>query len=136
MRIEETHQDMVIAEKTKQRGYNAQGWTETNPEILRTLAIETAENYIIYGLLLLIASFGVVSILNMMVMGKMREIGIMMAMGVSPSNIRTIFLLKSRLLGLAGAILGATAGIILPSIWEIERSEGWDSHMDLHPYRP
>ncbi|WP_135605575.1 ABC transporter permease [Methanococcoides sp. NM1] len=116
LRIEDIHQDMVIAEMIKQKGYNAQGWTETNPEILRTMAIETAENYIIYGLLLLIASFGVVSTLNMMVMGKMREIGIMMAMGVSPSSIRTIFLLESGLLGLTGAILGASAGIIISSM--------------------
>lgn len=129
LRIEDIHQDMVIAEKIKQKGYNAQGWTETNPEILRTMAIETAENYIIYGLLLLIASFGVVSTLNMMVMGKMREIGIMMAMGVSPSSIRTIFLLESGLLGLTGAILGASAGIIISSmIGDIEIGSMGDTY--------
>lgn len=129
LRIADIHSDLEVAEKVKQKGYNAKGWTETNPEILRTMAIEKTENYIIYSLLLLIASFGVVSTLNMMVMGKIKEIGVLMAMGIPPSGIKKIFLFESGIIGLAGAIIGASAGIMIATmIGEVEIPTGTENY--------
>lgn len=113
LRLNDFNRDREIAEIIENNGYNADGWTVNNPEILRTIAIETVSNNITLGFILLIASFGVVSTLNMVVMGKVKEIGILLAMGATKSNIRFIFLIESGILGLSGAVLGTAAGIAL-----------------------
>lgn len=113
LRLEDFNRDRKIAQIIDDYGYNAEGWTTNNPEILRTIAIETTSNNITLGFILLIASFGVVSTLNMVVMGKVKEIGMLMAMGATKSNIRFIFLVESGILGLAGAVIGTAAGIAL-----------------------
>ena len=113
LRIDDFNRDREIASMLQEEGYDATGWTENNPEILRTLAIERTSNNITLGFILLIASFGAVSTLNMLVMSKVREIGMLMAMGASKSSIRMIFMLESGILGLSGALLGTFAGIAL-----------------------
>ena len=113
LRLEDFNRDREIAQIIEDNGYNAAGWTVNNPEILRTIAIETVSNNVTLGFILLIASFGVVSTLNMVVMGKVKEIGILMAMGATKSNIRFIFLVESGILGLAGAVFGTAAGVAL-----------------------
>ena len=113
LRLADFNRDREIAQMIEDYGYNAAGWTDNNPEILRTIAIETVSNNVTLGFILLIASFGVVSTLNMVVMGKIKEIGILLAMGASKSSIRTIFLIESGMLGLAGAVIGTAAGVAL-----------------------
>ncbi len=113
LRLEDFNRDREIAQIIEDNGYNAAGWTVNNPEILRTITIETVSNNVTLGFILLIASFGVVSTLNMVVMGKVKEIGILMAMGATRSNIRFIFLVESGILGLAGAVFGTAAGVAL-----------------------
>jgi lipoprotein-releasing system permease protein len=113
LRLADFNRDREIAQMIEDYGYNAAGWTDNNPEILRTIAIETVSNNVTLGFILLIASFGVVSTLNMVVMSKVKEIGILLAMGASKSSIRIIFLIESGLLGLAGAVLGTAAGVAL-----------------------
>jgi lipoprotein-releasing system permease protein len=113
LRLADFNRDREIASLIQEEGYRAEGWTRNNPEILQTLAIERSSNQITLGFILLIASFGVVSTLNMVVMSKLKEIGILMAMGVNRSGIRLIFLIESGILGLAGAVLGTLAGTVI-----------------------
>lgn len=109
VRLDDFNRDSEVAEKIDALGYNAAGWTETNPEIRQSIAIESTSNNIMLAFILLIASFGVVSSLNMTVMEKTKEIGILKAMGTSIQQIRMIFLIEGGILG----VLGATAGTIL-----------------------
>jgi lipoprotein-releasing system permease protein len=113
LRVSNVNNDRKIAENIQDMGYEASGWTETNPEILRTIAIETMSNNIMLGLIVIIASFGVVSNLNMTVLEKKKEIGILRAMGMGKSNIRLIFIFESGILGLIGAVTGTIFGIII-----------------------
>lgn len=110
LRLADFNRDREIASIMREEGYRADGWTQNNPEILQTLAIERTSNQVTLGFILLIASFGVVSTLNMVVMSKVKEIGILMAMGMNKSSIRLIFLIESGFLGLAGAVFGTLAG--------------------------
>jgi lipoprotein-releasing system permease protein len=113
LRLADFNQDREVASIIREEGYRADGWTQNNPEILQTLAIERSSNQVTLGFILLIASFGVVSTLNMVVMSKLKEIGILMVMGMGRSGIRLVFLLESGILGLAGAVLGALAGTVI-----------------------
>ncbi|NYT18765.1 MAG: ABC transporter permease [Methanosarcinales archaeon] len=110
IRLTDYNEDKKVAKEIESLGYEASGWTDTNPEILQTITIETTSNNIILALILLIASFGVVSTLNMVVMEKVKEIGVLMAMGATASAIRRIFILESGILGLIGAVIGSILG--------------------------
>ncbi len=99
-----------ISEEIDTLGYPAAGWKETNPEIIQTLKIEGTSNAITLGLIIIIASFGIVSTLFMSVMEKTKEIGMLMAMGVSRRSIMRIFVMESSILGLLGGLFGVMLG--------------------------
>lgn len=88
IRLDDVYKDLEVANAIKDKGFEAAGWTELNPEILQLLNIAYIANTIETGLVAIIASFGVVSTLNTMVMSKVKEIGILMAMGVPKSSIK------------------------------------------------
>ena len=113
VRLNNFNKDREVAARIEEIGYQAQGWTETDPAILRTIAIETTSNNVVLGLIVVIASFGVVSTLNLSVIGATSQIGMLRAMGATVSAIRTIFLLQSGILGLLGGLLGTLSGIAI-----------------------
>jgi lipoprotein-releasing system permease protein len=112
IKLEDPFMAEAAANQLKSRGYNAKGWQELYPDIVRTIAFERAQNAITMLLLMIIATFGIASIMNMLVQEKTAEIGMLMAMGATPANIRRLFLLESATLGLMGAIAGCTLGLI------------------------
>lgn len=110
VRGNDREQAQAISEKIDALGYPASGWKETNPEIIQTLKLEGTSNAITLGLIIIIASFGIVSTLFMVVMEKTKEIGMLMAMGVSRRSIMMIFVMESSILGLLGALIGVMLG--------------------------
>lgn len=113
VRLDNFNRDREVAAGIKKTGYKAKGWTETNPAILRTIALESTSNNIVLGLIVVIASFGVVSTLNLSVIGATSQIGMLRAMGATVSSIRTIFSLQSGILGMLGALVGILTGIAI-----------------------
>ncbi|HWQ48139.1 MAG TPA: ABC transporter permease [Methanosarcina sp.] len=113
VKLEDFNRDREVAANIEKTGYKARGWTETNPEILQTIAIESTSNNVILGLIVVIASFGVVSTLNLSVIGAISQIGMLRAMGATISSIRTIFVLQSGILGLLGALIGTLTGVAI-----------------------
>lgn len=113
IRLSDFNLDREVAAEIEETGYRARGWTETNPAILRTIAVETTSNNVIYGLIIVIASFGVVSTLNLSVISATGQIGMLRAMGASVSSIQRVFILQSGILGLLGALAGTFAGVLI-----------------------
>jgi len=113
VRVEDPDTAQPISDKINTFGYPASSWMETNPEILQTLMIEGMSNIIVLGMIIVIASFSMVSTMIMVVMEKTREIGMLMAMGVTRKSILTIFLLESGIMGLIGPVIGVSVGIMI-----------------------
>jgi len=59
-----------------------------------------------------ISGFSIANILTMIVMEKVGEIGMLLAMGTSRKSILTIFLLEAGILGITGVMIGAVLGYI------------------------
>lgn len=110
VRVDDRERAQIISEEIDAMGYPASGWKETNPEIIQTLKLEGTSNAITLVLIIIIASFGIVSTLFMAVMEKTKEIGMLMAMGVPRRSIMMIFVMESGILGLLGAVLGVALG--------------------------
>ncbi len=122
----------AAAEELRMLGYNAKDWQELFPDIVRTLAFEKTQNAITMFLLMIIATFGIASIMNMLVVEKTREIGMLMALGANPFHIRLLFLMESGVLGLMGAAVGCILGLLAClQLQGIEIQDGMGQTMNL-----
>jgi lipoprotein-releasing system permease protein len=110
IKLQDPFEADAVAILLRSRGYNAKSWQQLFPEIVRTLVFERTSNLITLLLILIIAAFGIASIMNMLVTEKTREIGMLMAMGASPSQIRSLFIFESAVLGLVGSVAGCLLG--------------------------
>jgi ABC-type lipoprotein release transport system permease subunit len=111
VRVSDPFQADVIANSIEQdTGLDALSWIEANKEILDLLNTQTLIVWLYYGLIYMIAGFGIANTLFTVVMDKKREIGMLMAMGASKQNITMIFLLESLILGTMGVLLGCVLG--------------------------
>jgi lipoprotein-releasing system permease protein len=93
-------------------GYMTTNWTETNRELFRALRLEQAVTFIVIALIVMVAALNILTALTMMVMEKTRDIAVMMSFGVTPMQIRRIFLLQGLLISVIGTALGLVLGYI------------------------
>lgn len=113
IKLNDVYRADAVAGELHEYGYEADSWQQLFPEILRTLAIEQFQNRLIMLLILIIAAFGIGSVMYMLVNEKTSEIGMLMALGASGGNIRNIFLIESCILGLMGGAAGAVIGLAM-----------------------
>lgn len=86
-------------------------WTEPNKPLWDAIRLEKRVYFIVLLLLVLVASFSIVSTLVMVVMEKSRDIAILKSMGAADSTVRNIFMLQGSIIGAAGIVLGTILGI-------------------------
>lgn len=82
------------------------------------------------GISLLVGGVGVMNVMLMNVTERRREIGLRLALGARPSDIRALFLLEASALSIAGALLGAMLGVL--SAYAFAYFSGWIFSLDPH----
>ena len=113
IRVYDPFQADVIATSIEQdTGLDALSWIEANKDILDLVNTQMLIVWLYYGLIYMIAGFGIANTLFTVVMDKKSEIGMLMAMGASKRNITMIFLLESLILGTMGVLLGCVLGYL------------------------
>jgi lipoprotein-releasing system permease protein len=85
-------------------------WMQMNKSLFAALKLEKTVMFIILVLIVLVAAFGIVSSLIMVVMEKTKDIAILKSMGATAKSIRRIFIFEGLIIGLAGTIFGLIAG--------------------------
>lgn len=93
--------------------YRALDWQSQNRSLFSALKLEKLGMGLVVFLICIVAAFNVVGTLTMVVRDKTREIGILLAMGMSRAAIRRVFLAQGVLIGLAGTALGMGLGLLL-----------------------
>lgn len=91
--------------------YRVEDWQTQNSSLFSALKLEKYAMGIILLLIVLVASFNIVSTLIMVVRDKLREIGILRTMGLRAHDITAIFVLMGVAVGLIGTVLGLGAGL-------------------------
>ena len=112
--------DKIKGELAQSLGYdyNLRTWTEANQNFFAALKLEKLTMFIILTLIILVASFNIISTLIVMVMEKTKDIGILKAIGMTSSDIRKIFTYQGMLIGTLGIVLGALGGFLLCGLLE------------------
>lgn len=96
--------------------YNIKTWIEANQNFFAALKLEKITMFIILTLIILVASFNIISTLIVMVVEKTKDIGILKAIGMSSADIRKIFTYEGILIGTSGILLGTLGGMSLCSL--------------------
>jgi lipoprotein-releasing system permease protein len=86
-------------------------WQDLNRNLFSAMKLERTMMFIIVTLIILVASFTIISNLLLLTIEKAREIGILQALGASPRRIAKIFLMNGLMLGGGGVGLGLALGI-------------------------
>ncbi len=90
-----------------QKEYGIISWKTINQNLLKAIQFEKFVLVAILSLLLVIASFAVSVILNMIVREKIKDIGILKSIGYTNKNIRRIFTIEGLIIGIFGMILAS-----------------------------
>ena len=110
-KIEEV--EAQVYEKLQNDNFSVISWKTINHNLLNAVQFEKFVLIAILSLLLMIASFAVSVILNMIVREKIKDIGILKSIGYTNSHIRNIFTIEGLIIGVSGMIL---ASILSPII--------------------
>lgn len=94
-------------------GFTTTNWMEQNRELFRALKLEQVVTFIVIGLIVCVAALNILIALTMMVMEKTKDIAVMMSMGVTPGQVRRIFLCQGMLIGIIGTAIGLVLGYTL-----------------------
>ncbi len=94
----------------KQFGYKAEDWETANETMLLGMRIRNIMTYSVSFTLLVVAGFGIYNILNMTIYSKMKDIAILKATGFGGGDVRSIFMIQSLVIGLAGSLAGLLIG--------------------------
>jgi lipoprotein-releasing system permease protein len=100
-------------QKKLQFPFYAKDWMQMNRNLFSALKLEKFAMFVILILIILVASFNIVSTLIMNVIEKKREIAILKTMGATDKGILTIFMLQGLLIGVVGTIVGIAGGYLL-----------------------
>lgn len=116
IRTENIYDSERVAEKIRDvldYEYTVSTWIQKNKILFAALALERKAMAIILGLIILVASFNISSTLMITVYRKVKEIGILRALGLSKKDVEKIFIYQGLILGIKGLVCGLTAGGIL-----------------------
>lgn len=86
-------------------------WTEPNKALWDALRLEKKVYFIVLLLLILVASFSIISTLVMVVMEKGKDIAVLKSMGAQDRTVLRIFLFQGMLIGVIGVVLGTVLGV-------------------------
>ncbi len=92
--------------------YSFRSWFDWNPAFFRALQVEKAMMAILLFLIVIVATFNIISTLVMVVMEKTKDIGILRALGATQSGIRKIFVIQGFTIGFFGVFAGVCLGIL------------------------
>ncbi len=90
--------------------FYARDWMQMNRNLFSALKLEKIVMFIILTLIIIVASFNIISNLIMTVLEKGREIAIMKAMGATNMGIMSIFMIHGLIIGITGTLIGVIGG--------------------------
>ena len=88
-------------------------WKDRNRQIFEATEVEKKITFFTLSLIIIIASFNLCSAIIQISSKKIREIAILMSIGMSKNSIRNIFILYSYLIGLSAISLGILTSLFI-----------------------
>ena len=148
----ETNSDALcerLKATTSLEGLEILTWREIMPELVLIVDMADYVGYFVLGLVIIAAIAGIANTLMMSTFERLRELGMLLALGTSPWRLVRLIFAEGVILGLMGVTLGTTLGLLFvaafagPGIdmasWggpdvEDMAYEGINLPLHIHPY--
>lgn len=91
-------------------------WREFSPEFAYIDEMGQLYNYIMVIIILLALGFGIINTMLMVVLERIRELGMLMAVGMNRRNVFTMIMLETILLCITGGFIGILLGVFATEI--------------------
>ncbi|MBW2230815.1 MAG: ABC transporter permease [Deltaproteobacteria bacterium] len=88
-------------------------WQDVMPELEQILFLDDAGMYIMLLILVIVVAFGILNTILMAVLERQRELGVVLALGLSPASVFRMVYLESLLLAGLGLVAGLAIAIPL-----------------------
>jgi ABC-type lipoprotein release transport system permease subunit len=102
---------VISALKTSLPGYEMDSWQTNYPDLQSALETKGSAMNVFGVIIMIISGIGIFNLLMMAVYERTREIGLLAALGMRPSQISSLFVLEGALLGLIGVGFGVLLGV-------------------------
>ena len=93
-------------------GFYVQDWTETNKPLWDAIALEKRVYFIVLLLIIVMASFSIITTLVMIVLEKRGDIAVLRTLGASSGDISNVFRIQGAIIGGAGVLFGLLGGLV------------------------
>jgi len=87
--------------------YEVMSWQEMMPDLVQLIESDNASGKIMLGILYMIIAFGIMGTIMMMTIERMREFGVMVALGMQKFKLGWVVWLETLLMGFMGIVLGS-----------------------------
>ncbi|MEK6747475.1 MAG: lipoprotein-releasing ABC transporter permease subunit [Pseudomonadota bacterium] len=115
-----------IARQVSQRlgsGYHVYDWKSSNNHIFEAVLVQRNVMFLILMLIILVASFNIISSLIMLVREKGQDIAILRTMGASQGSVMRIFFMCGASVGVVGTFIGFLLGLLIA--FNTENIQAW-----------
>ena len=116
VRVKDAYQAAQIADAIRARlkfPFFTRTWMELNQNFFSALRVERIVMFVILTMIVLVAAFGIISTLIMVVMQKRKEIAILKSMGATGGSLMAVFIVQGMIIGTVGTMLGLLAGVAI-----------------------
>lgn len=113
IRLQNNEQTATVVKNLKAQlpGYRIESWNEISPETDLLVRTVDTYSYIIMIIILFALSFGILNTMLMAILERTREMGMMVALGMSRIRLFFIVIIETLLLTFAGTPVGIAVGI-------------------------
>lgn len=110
IRLSNPYEADEFSDLLKKKGFNVSSWHERNSSLFHALKMERLAMTIFLSLAVIITSFSIVSVMVLLITQKRREMGMLMAMGLSRRQTQSIFVQVGFILSTIGVGSGVLFG--------------------------
>ena len=93
------------------KGNKVQSWKEKNAVLVSAIKMEKLGSIIVLSLIIVVASFSVISTISLITMKKIKDIGVLRLLGMELVNVKKIIIIQTIIIGLKGLLLGLFFGV-------------------------
>ena len=112
IRLENPNQAEVVKNSLSNETFQVFSWIDNNKSFYDALLVERNVMFIILTLIIIVASFNIISGLTILVKNKTKEVAILKTLGFSSYSINKIFFITGSTIGAAGTIFGILLGVL------------------------
>lgn len=116
LRLQNTSQADNIKEMLQAKlgsKYSISTWYDLQQALYDVMYLEKWSSYVILMIIVLVAVLNIIGSLTMIVIQKNRDIGVLLTMGFTPSDVKDIFIKQGLYIGIIGCVIGGGLGLFV-----------------------